>query len=204
MNLPIKAIIWDLGNVFVDWNPNHLFQSLIEDEVKRKYFFDNICTMDWNENQDAGYPIQKATEELVAKHPEWKEHIEAYYGRWEEMLGGPIQGTVDIFKQVKEKGHLKHYALTNWSHELFPTALRLYDFMHWFDGRVVSGEERMRKPQPEFYQVLLDRYNLQVSDVIFIDDNLRNVKAAEAMGIKSIRFESPEQLKLALKELQIL
>ena len=195
----MKAIIWDLGNVFVDWNPNRLFEKLIEDETRRQYFFDNICTMDWNENQDAGYSIQQATEELAAKHPEWKEHIEAYYGRWVEMLGGPIQGTVDIFKQLKEKNTLKHYALTNWSHELFPTALALYDFLHWFDGRVVSGEERMRKPQPEFYKVLLDRYSLQENQVLFIDDNLRNVKAAEALGIKSIRFESPEQLKEALQ-----
>jgi 2-haloacid dehalogenase len=204
MNQPIKAIIWDLGNVFVDWNPNHLFERLIEDKAKRQYFFENICTMDWNENQDAGYPIEKATEELVAKHPEWKEYIEAYYGRWEEMLGGPINGTVEILKQLKEKNHLRHYALTNWSHELFPTALRLYDFMHWFDGRVVSGEERMRKPQPEFYKLLLDRYGLQPSDVVFIDDNLRNIKAAEAMGIKSIRFESPEQLRACLQEMRLL
>lgn len=204
MNQPIKAIIWDLGNVFVDWNPNHLFEQLIEDKDRRQYFFQNICTMDWNENQDAGYPIQKATEELVAKHPEWKDYIEAYYGRWEEMLGGPIPGTVEIFKQLKEKGHLKHYALTNWSHELFPIALRLYDFLHWFDGRVVSGEERMRKPQPEFYKLLLERYGLQPGDVVFIDDNLRNIKAAEAMGINSIRFESPEQLRACLQELNLL
>src|SRR5215217_830374 len=126
MKQTIKAIIWDLGNVFVDWNPNRLFEKVIADEEKRKYFLENICTMDWNENQDAGYSIQKATEELVAKHPEWKDNIEAYYGRWVEMLGGPIQGTVDLFKQLKEKGSLKHYALTNWSHELFPTALELY------------------------------------------------------------------------------
>ena len=204
MDQTIKAIIWDLGNVFVDWNPNRLFDKLIEDEEKRKYFLDNICTMDWNENQDAGYAIKQATEELVAKHPEWKEYIEAYYGRWVEMLGGPIQGTVEIFRQLKEKGNLKHYALTNWSHELFPTALELYDFLHWFDGRVVSGEERMRKPQPEFYKVLLDRYSLNADEVIFIDDNLRNVKAAEALGIKSIRFHSPEQLKEELQTLGIL
>ena len=203
MNQSIKAIIWDLGNVFVNWDPNHLFEKLIEDQTKRKYFLDNICTMDWNENQDAGYSIKQATEDLVTRHPEWKEHIEAYYGRWEEMLGGPIQGTVEIFRELKQKNHLKHYALTNWSHELFPTALRLYDFLHWFDGRVVSGEERMRKPQPGFYKILLDRYNLQVTDVIFIDDNLRNVKAAEALGIKSIRFESPEKLRASLEELNL-
>ncbi len=199
-----KAIIWDLGNVLIDWNPNYVFDQLIEDEEKRTHFFQNICTIDWNENQDAGYPIIQATADLVAEHPEWKEYIEAYYGRWEEMLGGPIQDTVEIFRELKKKAHLKHYALTNWSHELFPVALQLYDFLHWFDGRVVSGEEKMRKPNLKFYQVLLHRYNLNADEVLFIDDNLRNVQAAEVLGIQSIRFLSPQQLKEELLKLGIL
>jgi 2-haloacid dehalogenase len=204
MKKNIKAVIWDLGNVFIDWNPNRLFDQLITDEEKRRYFFDQVCTMDWNENQDAGYPIRQATEELVAKHPEWKEYIESYYGRWVEMLGGAIEGTVDIFRTLKETTNLNHYALTNWSHELFPTALEMFDFLHWFDGRVVSGEEKMRKPEPAFYQILLVRYGLQPEDVIFIDDNLRNVRAAEALGIRSIRFLTPRQLHTELKVLGLL
>lgn len=199
-----KAIIWDLGNVLIDWNPSYVFDKLIKDESKRMQFFNEICTMDWNENQDAGYPIKQATEELVEKHPDWKEYIEAYYGRWTEMLGGPIKGTVEIFRELKQKPGLKHYALTNWSHELFPVALERYEFLHWMDGRVVSGEERMRKPEPQFYQVLFDRYGLQRSEVIFIDDNLRNVQAAEAMGIKTIHFGNPLQLRNELEKMQIL
>jgi 2-haloacid dehalogenase len=200
----IKAIIWDLGNVLIDWNPKYVFDQLIEDEEKRTHFFQNICTIDWNENQDAGYPIIQATADLVAKHPEWKEYIEAYYGRWEEMLGGPIHETVEIFRELKKKAHLKHYALTNWSHELFPVALQRYHFLHWFDGRVVSGEERMRKPDLKFYQVLLDRYNLNTNEVLFIDDNLRNAEAARSLGIKTIQFLSPQQLKEELLKLGIL
>jgi 2-haloacid dehalogenase len=202
--MKFKAIIWDLGNVLVDWNPQYLFGNLIEDEERRKHFFQNICTFDWNENQDEGYPIKKATEELVAKHPEWKEYIEAYYGRWEEMLGGPIHETVDIFRALKQSTDLNHYALTNWSHELFPFALERYEFLHWFDGRVVSGEERMRKPNLDFYRVLLNRYNLAADEVLFIDDNLRNIEAARSIGIESIRFHSPQQLKEALQETGIL
>ncbi len=201
--MEIKAIIWDLGNVFIDWNPRYVFDALIEEEEKRTYFFEHICTMDWNENQDAGYPIQQATQDLVTKHPDWKEPIEAYYGRWEEMLGGTIDGTVTVFKALKQQENLKHYALTNWSAELFPTALRLYDFLHLFDGRVVSGEEKMRKPDPRFYQILLDRYHLQTNEVLFIDDNVRNVAAAEKMGIKSIRFQTPEELEKELEKLNL-
>jgi len=120
------------------------------------------------------------------------------------MLGGPIQGTVDIFRQLKDKNKYKFYALTNWSAELFPIALQRYNFLHWFDGRIVSGEEKMRKPYPEFYQVLLDRFHVRPEEALFIDDNLRNIQAAAGMGIKSIQFQSPEQLKLELQQLQLL
>lgn len=204
MNKKIDAIIFDLGGVLIDWNPSYVFDKMFKDEEQKKHFFENICTHDWNEKQDAGRPLREATEELVAKHPEWKEYIEAYYGRWEEMLGGPIQGTVEIFKQVKETCRYKLYALTNWSAELFPIALERYDFLHWFDGRVVSGEEKMRKPFPEFYQLILDRFQLNVEETLFIDDNTRNAKAAEAMGLKTIIFQSPAQLKEELVKLGIL
>lgn len=203
MTIP-KAIIFDLGNVLIDWNPAYVFEKLIEDKERRKYFFENICTSDWNEEQDAGRLIADATRELAAKHPDWKTEIEAYYGSWTEMLGGPIEGAVDLFRQLKETGRYRFYALTNWSAELFPIALERYDFLHWFDGRVVSGEEKLRKPAPRFYQILLERYALQPHETLFIDDNLRNVIAAEALGIPSIRFESAEQLQSALKERKLL
>jgi 2-haloacid dehalogenase len=196
----IKAIVFDLGNVLIDWNPDYIYREMFDDEKEKMHFFQNICTSDWNEQQDAGRSLKEGTEELVAKYPEWKDHIEAYYARWTEMLGGPIAGSVDIFRQLKENGKYKLYALTNWSAELFPIALERYDFLHWFDGRVVSGEERLRKPHPEFYQLLLDRFHLLPEQTLFIDDNLRNVKAAEALGIKGIHFSSPPRLKEALKE----
>ena len=116
----------------------------------------------------------------------------------------PIEGTVEIFRQLKENKKYKFYALTNWSAELFPIALERYDFLHWFDGRVVSGEEKMRKPSPEFYHVLLQRYGLQPHETLFIDDNLRNIKAAEELGIKCIPFQSPVQLREALQQLDVL
>lgn len=200
----VNTIIFDLGGVLIDWNPAYVFDRLITDEEKRKHFFENICTPAWNEEQDAGRSLQEATQLLVDQYPEWQEQIEAYYGRWEEMLGGPIHETVDIFRALKESGRYRFYALTNWSAELFPVALRKYEFLHWFDGRLVSGEEKTRKPFPEFYQLLLDRFQINKKEALFIDDNRRNAEAAETLGIPSIRFESAAQLRAALQEKGIL
>ena len=204
MSNEIDAIIFDLGGVLIDWNPSYVFDKMFDDEEKKKHFFENICTSDWNEKQDAGRPLEEATQELVRKHPEWKEYIEAYYGRWTEMLGGPIHETVDILRELKEKGEYKIFALTNWSAELFPIALERYDFLHWFDGRVVSGEEKTRKPFPEFYELILNRFHLTAEETLFIDDNVRNAKAAEQFGIKTIIFNSPAQLRHELIEMAIL
>lgn len=200
----INTIIFDLGGVLIDWNPRYVFdENYFESGEKRDYFFKNICTNDWNEEQDAGRSIVEATQMLVQQFPEWESPIRDYYGRWTDMLKSSIPGTVEIFRQLKESGSYKIYALTNWQAGLFDIALVRYSFLHWFDGRVVSGEEKTRKPFPEFYQRLLDRYHVNPSNALFIDDNLRNVKAAEEMGIASIHFHSPHQLMERLKELNI-
>jgi 2-haloacid dehalogenase len=191
----IDTIIFDLGGVLIDWNPRYVYRTIFKTEEEISWFFENIVTHDWNENQDAGYPLAQATEELVQKFPEWENEIRAYYGRWEEMLGGPISETVEIFKELKQNPSLKIYALTNWSAETFPIALGRYDFLHWFDGRLVSGEEKTRKPFPEIYQKLIDRFSIEPANAIFIDDSLRNIKAAEAMGIKGVHFKDPFQLR---------
>lgn len=201
----INTIIFDLGNVLIDWNPQHVFNETYFDSVeKRDYFLSHICTMDWNEQQDAGRSIVEATQELIEKFPDWEKSIRDYYGRWTEMLGGPIPRSIEIFRLLKESGNYKLYALTNWQAGLFDIALVRYDFLHWFDGRVVSGEEKMRKPAPEFYTLLLNRYSVNAAEALFIDDNVRNIKAAEALGINSIHFKNAEELYQQLTALAIL
>ncbi len=200
----IKNIIFDLGGVLVDWNPEYLYKKVIQDDTKRKWFLDTICTNDWNEKQDAGRLIQEANNELLEKYPAYKDLILSYYERWEEMLNGPIVGTVDIFRQLKTKEKYNIYALTNWSAETFPRALQIFDFLHWFDGRVVSGEEMTRKPFKEIYETILNRFNLVAENTIFIDDNLRNINAAKEFRISCIHFSSPEQLKEELIKYEIL
>ena len=196
----ITAIIFDLGGVLIDWKPEYLFRKIFETELEMRQFLDTVCTGEWNEEQDAGRTLKEGTELLVKQFPEHAESIRAYYGRWEEMLGGAIEGTVKIFKELKATGKYKTYALTNWSAETFPIAQQKYDFLNWFDGIVVSGTEKIRKPNPLFYQLLLERYHLQSDEVLFIDDNLRNVQAARKLGIESIYFKSPEALQIDLEE----
>ena len=200
----IDSIIFDLGGVLIDWNPRYVYRTVFNSEEKTEWFLQNICTLDWNEKQDAGYPIATAVAEKVAEFPEWEKEIRIYYDRWTEMLKGPVDATVEIFRQLKASEKYKLFALTNWSAELFPVALERYDFLHWFDGRVVSGEEKTRKPFPEIYQRLLERYNVSAENALFIDDSLRNVKAAEMLGINSIHFQSPGQLKEELIKLGLL
>jgi 2-haloacid dehalogenase len=204
MGNKITTIIFDLGGVLIDWNPRFVYRRIFDTEEKIDWFFENICTNEWNENQDAGRSLQEATEELVAKFPEYEAEVRAYYDRWEEMLGGPIAETVEILRLLKDTKKYKVYALTNWSAETFPVALQRYDFLHWFDGIVMSGEERTRKPFPEIYQVLLDRFNVNNSEAVFIDDSLRNVEGAEAIGIAGIHFQSPQQLLQHLEQRQII
>jgi 2-haloacid dehalogenase len=200
----INTIIFDLGGVLIDWNPMYVYKDYFESVEKRDYFFTHICTSDWNEEQDAGRSIVEATQSLVAQFPDWEQPIRDYYGRWTDMLNGPIQETVELFRQLKESGRYKIYALTNWQADLFNIALVRYNFLHWFDGRVVSGEEKMRKPFPEFYHLLLNRYDVKAGKALFIDDNLRNVNAALSLGIDSIHFQSAADLEIKLKERNLL
>jgi 2-haloacid dehalogenase len=207
LSTSIDTIVWDLGGVLVDWSPLYVYDdSYFADPADRDFFFKHICTSDWNEQQDAGYPLQKATDEKLAEFPQpkWEQPIRDFYGRWIEMLKGPLPETVELFKTLKAKEQYRFYALTNWSNENFHIALQRFDFLHWFDGRLVSGQEGTRKPFPEFYQLLFTRYQINPARSIFIDDNLRNVKAGEQMGMNSIHFQSAAQLQASLQELGVL
>ena len=200
-----KNIIFDLGGVLIDWNPEYVYlKEFNNNRKKMKWFFDNICTFDWNENQDAGYPLNKATEERVKLFPQYEHLIRIYYGRWEEMLGGPINHSVNILKRIKKINKFRVFALTNWSGETFPKALKKFDFLGLFEGIVVSGDEKTRKPFEKIYRIALDRFKIEPTESIFIDDNLRNIKAAENLKIKGIHYKNPGEFEIELKNLNII
>jgi len=195
----ITTILFDLGKVLIGWNPIIPYLKAFDgDREKAQWFLDNICTMDWNEEQDAGRTLAEATRVKIAEYPEYEDLIKLYYGEWETMLTGAIEGTVEVFRELKESQKYSIYAITNWSAETFPVALERYEFLQWFEGISISGELKMRKPFPEIYQYTLEKYNITPSEAVFIDDNLKNVEAARALGIHAIHFHNPEQLRVSL------
>ncbi len=200
----INTVIFDLGGVLIDWNPDYLYDKIFADEKEKRYFLSEICSMKWNEQQDAGRSLAEATEILLEKHPEYKIEIQAYYGRWIEMLGELMHETVEILVDLHKKNTHKLYALTNWSAETFPYALEKFDFLQLFEGVLVSGVENMKKPDPKIYQLLLDRYQIEAQQSVFIDDSRKNIKGAEALNIHGVHFQSAQQLKVELEKLSVL
>lgn len=199
----IDTVIFDLGNVLIDWNPRHLYRKLFGDDVEgMERFLREVCHSEWNERQDAGRTWAEAIAEATERYPEHEELIRAYHLRWDEMLGGPIQDSVALLDELRKAG-TRLFALTNWSRETFPIALERYDFLRWFEGILVSGEERLIKPDPEIFRRLISRFNIEPSRAVFIDDSPRNVDGARQAGLRAIRFDGAESLRKALREFEL-
>ena len=198
-----KFIVFDLGGVLIDWNPRYLYRKLIDDEADIDFFLSEVCNSKWNVKQDAGRALAEATAERIALFPEKRFLIEAFYDRWEEMLGGEIGESVEILRELKNKGE-SIYALTNWSGETFPIAEERFDFLQWFDGTLVSGVEKLAKPDPAIFHLLLKRYELRAQDCLFIDDSIINIDAASKMGFETHHFKSPAGLRQYLIDANLL
>jgi 2-haloacid dehalogenase len=196
----IRQLIFDFGGVLVDWNPRYVFVPWFGDAAKAERFLSEICPYDWNAQVDSGRTTAEVTEERVSLFPEWETEIRMYYGRWIEMLHGEIPGMEALVREYKGRGY-RIWGLTNWSRELFPLVRNRYPVFDLMDGIVVSGVERVIKPHPELYRILLDRYGLKAEECVFIDDNAANVAGAEAVGIRGILFEGEKLLREKLEEL---
>lgn len=202
--MTIDTIIFDLGGVLIDWNPKYVYREVFNgDEKKVDWFLNNICTSDWNVAHDAGRPLKEGTEILVRQFPEYEDLIRIYYDRWPDMLGGPISDTVNLLKKMKESNKNRLFALTNWSAETFPVALERFGFLQLFEGIVVSGVEKTRKPFHDIYKITLERYKIAPNKAVFIDDNSDNVQAAIECGLQGIHFKNAEQLQKELRALKI-
>jgi len=195
-----NTVVFDLGGVLIDWNPEYLYRKIFSDKEEMSHFLTHICTPEWNEEQDGGRPLKDATEILVRENPHYESEIRSYYGRWAEMLNGPIEDSVELLKKLKQGEKVRLLALTNWSAETFPIAYQQYDFLHWFEDIIVSGREKIRKPFPEIFQLLCNRFQVSPEKSLFIDDNIRNVHAATREGFQAIHFATPAQLATQLRQ----
>ena len=199
----IKNIIFDFGGVLVDWNPHYLFDKYFNDTNEANYFVENVCTTEWNAEMDGGKPFAQAVKERSAMFPKYAEALKLYQTNWMDTMGEEIPGMYDLIKSLKENGLPIIYGLTNWSAETFPTVQKTYRIFSLIDKIVVSGEVKQLKPNPEIFHTLLNKYNLKAEESLFIDDNLKNVEGAKAVGINAIRFENAQKLKEDLEALNI-
>ena len=204
MTTHIKAIVFDYGNVLVEWNPRYVYQRFFPDDPEAmERFFHEVDFMEWNAQQDKGRSFADGVAALSKEFPQHAHLIQAYHDHWKDSIGEAYWGTVEIMKQLKQAGYAL-YGLSNWSAETFPHILEQYDFFNMFDDMVISGEVGHVKPQPEIFHILLERIGRPAQECLFIDDSLPNIQQAQTIGFATIRFESSEQLVKALRSLNIL
>ena len=196
----IKNIIFDFGGVLLDWNPRYLYKSYFNNDEEMEHFLADICNGEWNIRQDAGRPFAEAVKELQAKFPEYAEAIQMYDDDWEKMLKCELPESIDLLKELKFMGY-GIYGLTNWSAEKIGYAFANYSFFSLFDGIVVSGVEKVVKPDRKIYEILLERYSLKPGECVFIDDNQDHVDMAKVLGINAIRFDNIGNVKEHLETL---
>jgi 2-haloacid dehalogenase len=195
--VPIEAVVFDLGGVLLDWDPRHLYRGLFADETDMERFLGELCTPEWHAPHDLGVPAAESCRALASRHPDHADLIWAWSDRSEEMIGGEIAGTVEVLGELVKAG-VPCFALTNMEAETYPLRRERYGFLSWFDGTVVSGQEGVAKPDPEIYLRLLDRFGLTASATLMIDNTGENIESAAGLGMQTLLFRSPGQLRREL------
>jgi 2-haloacid dehalogenase len=194
----VKAVVFDVGGVLLDWDPRYLYRKLFTDKAKMEVFLTEICSPAWHAPHDRGVSTVASCAELASRHPEFSELIWAWSSRSEEMIGGVDAGSVEVLRAVRATG-LPCYALTNMEAETYPLRLDRYAFLGWFEGTVVSGREGIAKPEPAIFMRLLDRFGLTARTTLMIDDTKENLETASSLGIQTVLFRSSRQLRAELE-----
>lgn len=190
----VQAMVFDVGGVLLRWDPERIYERLIPDAAERHRFLAEVVTGSWNRQMDAGLPFAEGVARLTAEHPHHAALIAAFHHDWARAIGPQIDGTVALLHRLKDAG-LPVYGLTNFSAETWPTAVGLYPVLTAFDDVIVSGRERLLKPDPAIYRLLTDRFGLDPHGVFFTDDTDENVVAARAAGWQAVVFRDPDQLR---------
>jgi 2-haloacid dehalogenase len=191
--MAIKNIVFDFGGVLLDWNPRYFYKNVFSDKSEMEFFLREVCSPQWNLKMDAGLSFADATKELQDQHPGYKNEIELYLRNWEIMIGGEIIENTKLLKPLKTRYRL--FGLTNWSAEAFPVVFKKYQFFRSFEGIVVSGREKMVKPDKDIYELLLNRYSLLADESLFIDDSIKNIETASELGFATIHIDGKNSLE---------
>jgi 2-haloacid dehalogenase len=204
MTQKITAILFDFGNVLLEWNPRYIYRRYFpDDEAAMEQFLHEVSFMDWNAQQDKGRSFAEGVAILSREFPHYAELIQAYHDNWRESVGGSLTGTVETLKRLKKAGY-PVYGLSNWSAETFPLVREEYEFFDLLDDIILSGEVKSIKPEPEIFEVALQRIGRPAGECLFIDDSLANIQQAQKMGFATVHFESPGQLEGELQRMGLL
>lgn len=200
---PIKAVVFDIGGVLIEWDPRNLYRRLFADAREMERFLSDVCTLEWHAAHDRGVGYEENAAPLIARHPQYADAIRAWGQGSAEMEGGEIAGTVELLRRLVAKG-VPVYALTNMEADTYPRRLEQYPFLRWFAGTVVSYQEGVVKPDPEIFRRLIDRFELRPERTLLIDDAQRNVEIAAGLGFQTIQFKTPPRLATELERLGLL
>ena len=182
--------LFDLGGVFFDWDPKFFFTKIISDKDEMDFFLTKVCNDEWNLAQDSGRTIEDGEKDIIRKYPQYENLIKLYYPNHRKMIKGTFQSSIDILMKLKQDNY-ECFVLSNWSSETFIDIPKEFKFMNNFDGLLISGEDKLAKPDPKIYLLAIDRFNLDPQNTVFIDDKLININAAKELGFKTIHLINP-------------
>ena len=197
--MKIEKVIFDLGKVLVKFDPNNLFKKLFETDDEINYFYKNICTWEWHVNQDLVYDTDQATQDKIKEYPDYKEAIEAFYGRFQEMITGTYDENINIALDLKKK-QIPIYVLSNFPGKQFDIYMSKNKFLNNFDDMIISGKVGLKKPDPRIYELAKKNFDCQPQSTLFIDDRPENTSAAQEQGFQTITLDDPYKLDEYLKE----
>lgn len=192
-------VVFDVGNVLIRWDPRNLYYKMFRDPAEMEWFLSHVCTGEWNLAQDRGRPWEDAIAMTVREHPRYEAEIRAFRSRWQEMLAGAIEANVRVLDTLRKNG-VATYAITNFAADTFREAQELFPFLKGFDGIICSGEEKVCKPDPKIFQLLLERYHLKASSCVFIDDSDKNISQAGKLGFKTVHYGLGINAALAFRQ----
>jgi 2-haloacid dehalogenase len=198
--LDVDSVVFDVGGVLIDWDPRHLYRKIFADDTTMEWFLAEVCTPAWHAQHDVGASYGDTIPALVADHPAWVREIRAWHERFTEMYAGPIDGTVLLLEGLHRR-RVPVVASTNWGAESWAKAKVAYPFLGLLDGALVSGEVGIAKPDPAFYDLLVETFELDPGRTLYIEDNLTNLRAAAQHGFVTHAFTSPDALASHLRRL---